>query len=332
MFSELHHVTEGQMASILVTGGAGFIGSHTCKALATRGLTPIVFDNLSRGHADSVRWGPLVVGDVNDSVALDEAFKRYGPNAVIHFAGLAYVGESFSEPLAYYKSNVSGMINLLDAMVRNGTDRIVFSSSCTTYGIPDLLPIPESAPQHPISPYGRSKLACEQILKDASLAHNLHFAIFRYFNASGADSTGNLAERHHPETHLIPLAIDAATGKGPPLQIFGSDYPTADGTCERDFIHVSDLASAHVEALHYFDQNNPSFELNLGSGRAHSVRQVVSAVERVISRAVPVIWSARRPGDPPVLFSDPTLARRLLRFSPKYSDLETIIETAWRAR
>lgn len=318
--------------TILVTGGAGFIGSHTCKTLAARGLRPIAFDNLSRGHADLVRWGPLVVGDILDPKALDETFRLYRPDSVIHFAGLAYVGESFLEPMAYYKTNVSGMINLLDAMVRNGTDEIVFSSSCTTYGIPDTVPISESAPQRPISPYGNSKLVCEQILKDTALATKLRFVIFRYFNACGADSSGILAERHNPETHLIPLAIDAATGKGPPLQIFGADYPTSDGTCERDFIHVSDLATAHVEALGHLGQSLPAVAVNLGTGRAYSVLQVISAVERVTGRSVPMTWASRRPGDPPILVSDPALARRLFRFAPQYSDLETIIGTAWRSR
>ncbi len=320
------------MTTILVTGGAGYIGSHTCKALSAAGLACITFDNLSRGHADLVQWGPIVVGDILDPAALDETFKRYRPDAVIHFAALAYVGESFTTPLTYYKVNVTGMVNLLDAMVRNGTDKILFSSSCATYGIPDTIPISESIPQRPISPYGRSKLACEQILKDTASSHGLHFAILRYFNASGADSGGMLAERHNPETHLIPLTIDAATGKGSPLQIFGSDYPTSDGTCERDYIHVSDLAAAHVEALRLLEKTERSFEVNLGSGRAYSVRQVVSAVERIVGKPVPIIWGPRRPGDPPKLFSDLSLAQCLLQFDPRQSDLDTIVETAWRSR
>jgi len=320
------------MTSILVTGGAGYIGSHTCKALAARGFTPVVFDNLYRGHADFARWGPLVVGDILDSNAVNEAFARYRPEAVIHFAGLAYVGESFSVPLSYYKTNVSGLVCVLDAMVRNGTSKIVFSSSCTTYGIPDRVPIPETAPQQPISPYGRSKLICEQMLRDTAVAHNFRFAIFRYFNASGADSSGLLPERHDPETHLIPLAIDAAIGNGPPLQVFGTDYPTQDGTCERDFIHVTDLASAHVEALSCLADGASSFELNLGTGKSHSVRQVIDAIERVVGKPVPTIWAARRAGDPPSLFADVTTAQRLLGFKPQYSELETIVETAWRSR
>ncbi len=320
------------MVAILVTGGAGYIGSHTCKALAAEGLLPVAFDNLSRGHTDLVRWGPLVVGDILDPAALDAAIKHHRPRAVIHFAALAYVGESFPEALSYYRVNVAGIVNVLEAMVKNGIERIVFSSSCATYGIPETVPISEGAPQRPISPYGRSKLFCEQIIKDVAASHGLRFAILRYFNACGADSSRELVERHNPETHLIPLAIDAATGAGPALQVFGTDYPTPDGTCERDFVHVSDLATAHVGALRYLDGKLPSFEINLGSGQAHSVRQVVAAVERIVGKSVPVVWGARRPGDPPSLFSDLALARRLIKFSPLNSDLDTIIRTAWQAR
>lgn len=320
------------MAPILVTGGAGFIGSHTCKALAADGFIPVTFDNLSRGHAELVRWGPLAVGDTLSPSDLDEAFNRYRPEAVIHFAALAYVGESFAEALAYYRVNVCGLINVLDAMIRNRVNKVVFSSSCATYGIPDTVPISETAPQRPISPYGRSKLACEQIVKDIAASNSLRFAIFRYFNAAGADKTGTLAERHNPETHLIPLTIDAAIGSGPPLRVFGADYPTADGTCERDFIHVSDLASAHVKALRFLDRDSSSFEANLGSGRACSVLQVISAVQRVIGRTVPVIWTSRRAGDPPTLYAETSLAKRLLDFVPANSSLETIIETAWQSR
>lgn len=320
------------MTSILVTGGAGFIGSHACMALAAVGHTPVAFDNLACGHAEFVQWGPLVVGDILNSAALDEAFKRFRPEAVIHFAGLAYVGESFTEPLKYYRTNTVGMVTLLDAMVKNGVDKIVFSSSCTTYGLPDRLPIVESARQAPISPYGRSKLACEHILKDTAQARHLRFGIFRYFNACGADSSGELPERHIPETHLIPLAVDAAKGTAPPLQIFGSDYPTADGTCERDFIHVTDLAAAHVDAIGYLDKGLASFELNLGTGQAYSVLQIITAIEKITGKPVPFTMGPRRSGDPPTLVSDPSLARRLLKFSAENSDLQTIIETTWRSR
>jgi UDP-arabinose 4-epimerase len=320
------------MSNILVTGGAGYIGSHTCKALATAGLTPVTFDNLSRGHADFVRWGPLVIGDVLDTAALDGAIKQYRPTALIHFAAFAYVGESVADPLSYYRNNSCGMVNVLDAMVRNGIERIVFSSSCTTYGLPDTLPILETAPQRPISPYGRSKYFCEQIIKDVATAHKMRFGIFRYFNAAGADSTGDLPERHNPETHLIPLAVDAVLGSAPPLQVLGSDYPTSDGTCERDYIHVSDLAIAHVKAVQHLERTETSFEMNLGTGRAYSVLEVISAIERVAGRNVPAVRAARRPGDPPALVSDPSLAQRQLGFIPQYSDLDTIIETTWRSR
>jgi UDP-arabinose 4-epimerase len=320
------------MSNILVTGGAGYIGSHTCMALAAAGLTPVTFDNLSRGHADFVRWGPLVIGDILDLPALDEAIKQYRPTAVIHFAAFAYVGESVADPLSYYRNNSCGMVNVLDAMARNGVERIVFSSSCTTYGLPDTLPILETAPQRPISPYGRSKYFCEQIIKDVAFAHKMRFGIFRYFNAAGADSNADLPERHNPETHLIPLAIDAVLGSAPSLQILGSDYPTADGTCERDYIHVSDLAAAHVKAVQHLERTETSFEMNLGTGRAYSVLEVVSAIERVAGKKVPAVRAARRPGDPPALVSDPSLARRQLGFTPQYSDLDTIIETTWRSR
>lgn len=321
------------MSSVLVTGGAGYIGSHACKALAAAGYTPITYDNLERGHAELVRWGPLIKADILDSDALEEAFRQYRPEAVLHFAGLAYVGESVSQPLRYYRINTVGMVNLLDVMVRVGTtNRIVFSSSCTTYGLPNKLPISEDHPQNPISPYGQSKFAGEKILKDAAEAHGLRFGIFRYFNACGADPSGDLPERHDPETHLIPLAIDAAKGTASPLQIFGSDYSTEDGTCERDYIHVSDLATAHVSAVQYLGKGSDSFELNLGTGRAYSVLQIISAIERITGKSVPFTMGPRRPGDPPALFCDPTSSQRLLGFHPECSDLETIIETTWRSR
>jgi UDP-glucose-4-epimerase len=320
------------MQTILVTGGAGFIGAHTCKALAVHGLQPIAFDNLSRGHRDTVQWGPFVQGDVLKPADLEQVFKRYQPKSVVHFAAFAYVGESVARPLAYYQNNVSGLINLLDAMVRHGTDTIVFSSSCTVYGIPDTLPIPETASQRPISPYGRSKLMCEQILVHAAAAHGLRVAVLRYFNACGADPDGELSERHDPETHLIPLAIDAASGRGPPLQIFGTDYPTRDGTCERDFIHVADLAAAHVTALRHTNNGAQTLTLNLGTGRAYSILEIVSAIERVTGRPVPVIHAGRRPGDPATLVADASRAERIIEFRPKYSDLEAIIQTTWRSR
>jgi UDP-arabinose 4-epimerase len=320
------------MQPILVTGGAGFIGAHTCKALAAHALHPIAFDNLSRGHRDMVRWGPLFQGDILHPADLDRAFEQYQPKAVIHFAALAYVGESVAQPLAYYQNNVSGLINVLEAMVRHGADTIVFSSSCATYGIPDALPIAEDARQQPINPYGHSKLVGEQILMRVAAAHHLRIALLRYFNACGADPDGELSERHDPETHLIPLAVDAATGRGPPLQIFGADYPTTDGTCERDFIHVSDLAAAHVAAVRQLNNGSESLTLNLGTGCAYSILDIVSTVERVTGRTVPIIRAPRRPGDPAALVADASRAERLLGLKPKFSDLETIVETTWRSR
>jgi UDP-arabinose 4-epimerase len=320
------------MQPILVTGGAGFIGAHTCKALAAYGLHPIAFDNLSRGHREMVQWGPFVQGDILQPADLDRAFERYQPKSIVHFAALAYVGESVAQPLAYYQNNVTGLINVLDAMVRHGADTMVFSSSCTVYGISDRLPIAETAPQRPISPYGRSKLMCEQILAHVAAAHPLRVALLRYFNACGADPDGQLSERHDPETHLIPLAIDAASGRGPPLQIFGADYPTSDETCERDFIHVSDLAAAHVAALRHISNGAEGLTLNLGTGRAYSILEIVSAIERLTGRQVPVIHAARRPGDPAALVANVSLSERVLEFRPKYSNLETIIETTWRSR
>jgi UDP-arabinose 4-epimerase len=221
---------------------------------------------------------------------------------------------------------------VLDAMVRHGADTIVFSSSCATYGIPDALPIAENARQQPINPYGQSKLMCEQILMHVAAAHHFRIALLRYFNACGADPDGELSERHDPETHLIPLAIDAASGRGPPLQIFGTDYPTRDGTCERDFIHVADLAAAHVAAVRHITNGAETSALNLGTGRAYSILEIVSAIERVTGHGVPVVHAARRPGDPATLVADASRAERLLEFRPKYSDLETIIETTWRSR
>ena len=320
------------MATVFVTGGAGFIGSHTCKALAAQGHLPIAFDDMSKGHADFVRWGPLERGDILEPADLDSAFTRHRPSAVIHFAALAYVGESVTAPLAYYRVNVEGLVNVLEAMVRHEIRTIVFSSSCATYGIPDALPIAESAAQRPINPYGRTKLFGEQILADAAAALGLYTAVLRYFNAAGADPDRELVERHDPETHLIPLVIDAAIGRAPPVQIFGTDYPTADGTCERDFIHVSDLASAHVAALSHLNAGNRSLTLNLGTGNAYSVRAVIAAVERLTNRAVPLQAAGRRPGDPPVLVADASLARKMIGFTPRFSDLETIVKTAWRAR
>ena len=314
--------------AILVTGGAGFIGSHTCKALARAGFLPVAFDNLSTGHRDAVRYGPFVPGDVRDAAAVERAIRLHDAEAVIHFAASAYVGESMTNPGLYYDNNLGGMIGLIAGCHAAGVDRIVFSSSCATYGIPDRLPIAETTPQVPINPYGRTKLICEGMLADHARAHGLRFAALRYFNAAGADPEGELFERHEPETHLIPLALRAATGQGPALQVFGTDYPTPDGTCIRDYIHVSDLARAHVLALKHLLAGGETLRLNLGTGKGLSVRQIIAGIEALTGRRMPVIWSPRRPGDPPALVADPREARVKLGFVAGSSDLATLLADA----
>ena len=292
----------------------------------------MTFDNLSRGHVESVKWGPFVKGDILDSRAVGEALALYKPQALIHFAALAYVGESVEQPLSYYETNVAGLFNILKAMREHTIDTVVFSSSCATYGIPEAVPVKEDAPQRPISPYGRSKPMGEWVLMDSAAAYGIRYAILRYFNACGADPDGELSECHEPETHLIPLAIDAANGKAPPLNVFGADYSTPDGTCERDYVQVSDLADAHVAALKYLASGGPSARLNIGTGRAHSVFEVLRVVEEVVGRPVPHHIAPRRPGDPPTVLADPSAAENLLDFRTRYSDLRTIVRTASQMR
>jgi len=313
---------------VLVTGGAGFIGSHICKALWRAGLVPVAYDNLSTGHADNVRWGKLVQADIQDHFALRSAIAAFHVECVVHCAADAYVGESVENPQKYYRNNVAGSLALLDACLEQGIDRIVFSSSCATYGVPPILPIDERTEQAPINPYGRTKLIFEMMLKDYAAAYGLRFATLRYFNASGADPDGDLKERHDPETHLIPRALMAASGSAGQLQIFGSDYPTPDGTCVRDYIHVSDLARAHVAAVRQLLDGGPSLTLNLGSGRGTSIQEVLNAIHRITSKAVPVSLEPRRPGDPPILYADTRKAETDLGFRPELSDIDTIIRTA----
>lgn len=318
------------MARILVTGGAGYVGSHCAKALAAAKHEVFIFDSLLFGHRDFVRWGPLIEGDVRDASALDAAFSAYRFDAVMHFAALAYVGESVTAPGRYYDVNVNGTRTLLDAMVRVGVRSIVFSSSCAIYGEPEKIPIGECTVPYPINPYGFSKLVCERMMDDFGRAHGMKSARLRYFNAAGADSVAEIGEDHDPETHLIPLVLDAASGKRPDVTVFGTDYPTPDGTAVRDYVHVEDLARAHVLALQYLLDNGDSIAVNLGTGHGASVRQVVDTARRITGLEIVARDASRRAGDPPVLVADPKKASEVLGWTPKCSDLAVIITDAWR--
>ncbi|MCX8510035.1 MAG: UDP-glucose 4-epimerase GalE [Rhodobacteraceae bacterium] len=320
-------MTDLSYARVLVTGGAGFIGAHACKALSRAGALPVAYDNLSTGHADAVRWGPLVRGDVRDRGALVSALRQFRITTILHFAASAYVGESVQNPALYFDNNVGGMMALLDAAREAGVEQIVFSSSCATYGVPAALPVVESTPQEPINPYGRTKLICEQMLRDYGAAYGIRHVALRYFNAAGADPEGEIGERHEPETHLLPLALRAAAG-GVPLNVFGHDYDTPDGTGIRDYVHVTDLARAHLLALRYLETGQDSLAVNLGSGRGHSVMEVCDAIARVTGRTVPLRFSPRRAGDPPVLAADPTLAWQRLGFRTELSDIDQIVAHA----
>jgi UDP-arabinose 4-epimerase len=316
--------------TILVTGGAGYIGSHTCKALAHAGYTPVTYDSLTRGFRHAVRFGPLVVGDIGDRAALDAALVEHKPSAILHFAAMAYVGESVTDPLLYYRNNTAGALVLIEAALAAGIDKLVFSSTCATYGVPAVLPIDEDTPQVPINPYGRSKRMVEQMLQDVGAVTPLRSVALRYFNACGTDPDGEIGENHDPETHLLPLAINAALGLGPALSVNGNDYPTPDGTCIRDYIHVADLADAHVRALAYLENGGTTTALNLGTGAGFSIREILRAVEAVLGVPVPHQFGPRRPGDPPSLVALPEKARAVLGWQPKYSDIETIVGTAAR--
>lgn len=315
--------------TVLVTGGAGYIGSHACKVLAQEGYLPVVFDNLSNGHEWAAKWGPLEQGDILDRSALDRAIERHRPSACLHFAAFAYVGESVADPGKYYRNNVAGSLTLLESLKEHGIDKFVLSSTCATYGIPDRVPIDEAMPQAPINPYGASKLMVERILADFHSAHALRSASLRYFNASGADPGTEIGEDHDPETHLVPLVLDAAVGDRDAITVFGTDYDTADGTCVRDYIHVTDLAKAHVLALKALEQGLEHRAFNLGNGQGYSVREVIASVERVTGRPVPVKLGERRPGDPARLISNSARAAKELQWSPQIIDLDEIISTAW---
>jgi UDP-arabinose 4-epimerase len=315
---------------ILVTGGAGYIGSHACKVLAEAGYIPIAYDNMSTGNRWSVKWGPLVEADLADGVLLREVIRKYSVSAVVHFAANAYVGESVVNPRKYFENNASNTLNLLGAMLDTGINHIVFSSTCATYGIPDRIPISERETQQPINPYGESKLFIEQVLRWYSNAYDLNWIALRYFNAAGADLDGEIGEHHDPETHLIPLVIQSAMGVRPELEIYGMNHPTHDGTPIRDYIHVMDLADAHLLALEYLKQGGESRALNLGTGNGHSVLEVISAVKRISGLLLPTRPVEKRPGDPPVLVADASKAHQTIGWIPNHKEIHSIVESAWK--
>ena len=314
--------------TVFVTGGAGYVGSHCAKAFAEAGWTVITYDNLSRGHRDLVKWGELIEGDILDRDHLTETLTRIRPDAVAHFAAFAYVAESMAEPAMYYRNNVVGTMNLLDAIVAAGVQQMVFSSSCATYGISNDL-ITEDTAQNPINPYGETKKICEQMIRDYGAAHALRSVILRYFNAAGCDPEGQTGERHDPEPHVIPLAIRGAMDGTFTFNIFGGDYDTPDGTCVRDYVHVTDLADAHGRALDYLAGGGASEIFNLGTGQGASVMDLADAVSNVAGKQVPRIIAERRPGDPPILVAGADKAKAVLGWEPKLSDLSTILTTAW---
>jgi UDP-arabinose 4-epimerase len=318
------------MARILITGGAGYIGSHCAKALAAAGHEGVVFDNLLFGHREFVRWGPLIEGDIRNAAQLDAVFSAHRFDAVMHFAALAHVEESVTAPGRYYDVNVNGTRTLLDAMVRAGVRSIVFSSTCAIYGEPDTMPISERTLLNPINPYGFTKLVCEHMMDDYGRAHGLKSARLRYFNAAGADPAAEIGGDHDPETHLIPLVLNAASGKRPDVTVFGTDYPTPDGTAVRDYIHVCDLADAHVLAFQYLLDDGGTVAVNLGTGHGASVRQVIDTARRITRCEIVARDASRRAGDPPILVADPKKAGEVLGWTPQHSELAAIIADAWR--
>lgn len=315
---------------ILIVGGAGYIGSHVNKLLNKSGCKTVVFDNLVCGHRDAVKWGEFELGDLADRDQIRRCFRKYPIEAVMHFSAFAYVGESVIHPAKYYLNNVANTLNLLECMRESNVRYFIFSSTCATYGVPEEVPIGEEHPQRPVNPYGRSKLMVEDILEDYDKAYGIRHVNLRYFNAAGADPEGEIGERHDPETHLIPLAVYAALGINNDIRIFGTDYPTKDGTCIRDYIHVNDLSDAHIRALQYLRDKDMSNSFNLGNGTGHSVREIIDTVKRVSGKDFKVIEAERREGDPPVLISNYKKAVDVLDWRPQYADIDTIVETAYR--
>ncbi|ULJ71603.1 UDP-glucose 4-epimerase GalE [Rhizobium gallicum] len=314
--------------TVLVVGGAGYIGSHTCLDLANKGYKPVVFDNFSNGHREFVRWGPSEEGDIRDRARLEEVLAKHKPSAILHFAALIEVGESVKDPFSFYENNVIGTLTLLSAAQAAGIKAFVFSSTCATYGLPQSVPLDEAHRQVPINPYGRTKYIVEQALADYDQYKGLRSVILRYFNAAGADFEGRIGEWHQPETHAIPLAIDAALGRRQGFKVFGSDYETRDGTCVRDYIHVLDLADAHVRAVEYLLKGGDSVALNLGTGTGTTVKELLGAIEDVSKRPFPVEYIGRREGDSHTLVANNDKARDVLGWAPQY-DLSQIIQSAW---
>lgn len=316
--------------AVLVCGGAGYIGSHINKQLHKEGYETIVFDNLVYGHREAVKWGKFEQGDLSNIEDIERVFNKYSIEAVFHFAAYAYVGESVVNPEKYYYNNVSNTLNLLKVMREHGCRKIIFSSTCATYGEPERVPITEDMPQNPINPYGATKLMMERILKDYYRAYGIEFVVLRYFNAAGADPEREIGESHDPETHIIPLVLDAASGRREDIKVFGTDYETLDGSCVRDYIHVYDLATAHLLALHYLEQGKESDFFNLGNELGTSVLQVIDSVKKVTGREFKVTLTDRRPGDPAVLVGSSRKAQEILGWEPIYKDIDKIVEHAWK--
>ncbi len=314
---------------ILIVGGAGYIGSHINKFLHSQGKKTLVLDNLSYGHSEFVKWGEFIEGDLSDEKLLSQIFEKYPIDAVMHFAAFTYVGESVENPQKYYKNNLENTLNLLNVMKDYHVNKFIFSSTCAVYGEPEKLPLSEDHPLNPVNPYGNTKLMVEKILEDYSQAYNFNYVSLRYFNAAGADPDMEIGEWHNPETHLIPLVLDAASGRRESVSIYGTDYPTPDGTCIRDYIHVLDLAQAHYKALEYLNENNNSQVFNLGNGNGFSVKEIIETCQEVTGRKIKVIEDAPRPGDPPILVGSSQKARKMLGWNPKWTNIKDIISTAW---
>ncbi len=323
---------QDKSGTLLITGGAGYIGSHTVKFLLARHEKIVVLDNLVYGHREALPMDRLtfVVGDMSDAALVEKLFAEHQPEAVLHFAAYAYVGESVEQPLKYYRNNVAAPMTVVEAMQRHGTKKFIFSSTCATYGNPQRIPMDETHPQEPVNPYGASKLMLERILKDCEGAWGLKCVFLRYFNASGCDDAGEIGEDHNPESHLIPRILMAATGEIESITVFGTDYPTPDGTCIRDYIHVNDLAKAHAQALDYLRNGGDTIAVNLGTGRGFSVKEIIDVAQQVTGQTIPVSYGPRRPGDPPELICNPAKAKAVLGWEAEHKDPRQHIESAWK--